>query len=70
LVGGIVDESQIINWPSPAEAQQWYREALAALGVGLWIFDELFTGVTVMTAPTPTPTPTPSPTPTPTPTPT
>jgi len=68
LVGGIVDESQIINWPTPYETQEWYRNQLGKIGVGLWIFDNLFTGTTVPEAPTPTPTPTPSPTPTPTPT--
>lgn len=64
VVGGVIDESQIINLPADPEGAEWLRGEMNK--AGQFIFDELFTGTTVLETPTPTPTPSPTPTPTPT----
>lgn len=62
VIGGIIDESQIINLPTDPEQKEWLRAELNK--TGQFIFDEVYTGSTLIETPTPTATPTPTPTPT------
>lgn len=41
LIGGIVDASQILNWPSDASLVAWVKAQLRATGYG-WVFDDDF----------------------------
>lgn len=42
LVGGMIDSSQIINWPSDTSLIAWLVSQLNAAGVGQFQFDHLF----------------------------
>lgn len=41
LVGGDIDSSQILDWPSDTSLRQWVVDALNANGVGKFTFDHL-----------------------------
>lgn len=42
LIGGILDSSQIIRWPSNAVLAQWIKDKLNATAAGQFVFDDAY----------------------------